>query len=147
MVTAMDSSQKFPLLHQAMARIHVDCLGRRQDPEELASAAVAMFERLLSVLIPILGSVGSLALLRRSLKLTEHAFPCYREVRAAEEDGFLNALGTCLRREQEIAEASRALSKTFVELLATFIGEPLTRQLLQIAWPDILSFPSEETQQ
>ncbi len=143
----MDSAQKFPQLHQAMARIHVDCLGRRQDPEELASAAVAMFERLLSVLIPILGSVGSLALLRRSLKLTEHAFPCYREVRGAEEDGFLNALGACLRREQEIAEASMALSKSFVELLATFIGEPLTRHLLHLAWPDILSVPSEETQQ
>jgi hypothetical protein len=143
----MDSAQKFPILQQAMARVQVHCLGRRQDPEERASAVVAMFERLLSVLIPILGSVGSLALLRRSLKLTEHAFPCYREVRGAEEDAFLNALGACLRREPEIAEASLALSKTFVELLATFIGEPLTRHLLQVAWADILSFPSKETPQ
>jgi hypothetical protein len=36
---------------------------------------------------------------------------------------------------------------TFVELLATFIGERLTWQLLQEAWPDILTVSSKEKSQ
>lgn len=141
----MDSLQKFPLLHRALDQIHVHCLGKQQDPEELASAAMAMFDRLLLILFPILGRMGSLALFRRSLMLTEDAFPCYREARDAEEDALLNAVGTCLRQAPNIAQASMALLKTFAELLATFIGEPLTRQLMQDAWPHILSFPFEES--
>lgn len=143
----MDSLQKYPLLHPALGQVHVHCLGKRQDPEELASAAVTMFESLLFVLFPILGRIGSLALFRRSLRLTEEAFPCYREARDAEEDALLNAVGTCLRQAPNIAKASMALLKTFAELLATFIGEPLTRQLMQDAWPHILSFPFEESRQ
>jgi len=142
----MDRLHKFPLLDQAMGQVQVH-LSKRHDPEELASAAMAMFDRLLLILFPILGRVGSLALFRRSLRLTEDAFPCYREARVAEEDALLNAVGTCLRRSPEIAEASLALSKAFVELLATFIGEQVTRQLLQEAWPHILSFPLKESQQ
>lgn len=141
----MDSLQKFPLLHPALGQIHVHCLGKRQDPEELASAAMAMFDRLLLILFPILGRMGSLALFRRSLRLTEDAFPCYREARDAEEDALLNAVATCLRQAPNIAQASMALLKTFAELLATFIGEPLTRQLMQDAWPNILCFPLEES--
>ena len=141
----MDSPQKFPLLHPALGQVHVHCLGKRQDPEELASAAVTMFESFLLVLFPILGRTGSLALFRRSLRLTEDAFPCYREARVSEEDALLHAVGTCLRGAPDIGKASMALLKTLAELLATFIGEPLTRQLMQDAWPHILSIPFEES--
>ena len=141
----MDSLQKFPLLHPALGQIHVHCLGKRQDPEELASAAVTMFESFLLVLFPILGRTGSLALFRRSLRLTEDAFPCYREARVSEEDALHHAVGTCLRGAPDIGKASMALLKTLAELLATFIGEPLTRQLMQDAWPNILCFPLEES--
>ena len=141
----MDSLQKLPLLHPALGQIHVHCLGKRQDPEELASAAVTMFESFLLVLFPILGRTGSLALFRRSLRLTEDAFPCYREARVSEEDALLHAVGTCLRGAPDIGKASMALLKTLAELLATFIGEPLTRQLMQDAWPNILCFPLEES--
>lgn len=144
----MDSLHKFPLLHQATDQLHGHCFGGRQDPEELAAVALAIFERLLAILFPILGTTGSLALFRRSLKLTQDVFPCYQDARTAEDGDLLTTLGGCLRRDPHITvEASLALLKTFVELLATFIGERLTRQLLQDAWPDILSFPSEETQQ
>ncbi len=44
-------------------------------------------------------------------------------------------------------EATSTLLLTFVELLATFIGERLTWQLLQEAWPDVLTVSSEEKSQ
>ncbi len=86
---------------------------------------------------------------RRSLKLTEETFPCYSEARSAEEDGIVNAVGACLRRQKlaTAREATIALLLTFMELLATFIGERLTWQLLQEAWPDILIVSSEEKSQ
>lgn len=43
-------------------------------------------------------------------------------------------------------EAMVALLAAYMELLATFIGEPLTRQLLQEAWPDLHVSPSQERQ-
>ncbi|MDP9132020.1 MAG: hypothetical protein M3M98_02655 [Nitrospirota bacterium] len=122
-------------------------LGTRRDPEELASAAVAIYEALLKILSPLLGNVGSQALFRRSLNLTKGTFPCYEEARTAKDDALLEAVSACLRQQQpDIArEASVALLIAFVELLATFIGERLTRQLLQEAWPEILTVTSEET--
>jgi hypothetical protein len=33
---------------------------------------------------------------------------------------------------------------TYLELLATFIGERLTWQLLQETWPDLLTSPPQE---
>lgn len=106
-----------------------------------------MFRTLLFVLSPILGQAGSLALFRRSLRLTDKAFP-YHEMGTAEEGALLNTVDAYLRRNPQIAlDAATTLLKNFVELLATFVGEGLTRQLLQDAWPDILSVPPEETQQ
>ena len=122
-------------------------LGTRRDSQELASAAVGMCETLLKILSPLLGKMGSQGLFRRSLKLTEGAFPWYGEARTAKEDAVLEAVRACLcQQQQDVArEASVALLTAFVELLATFIGGRLTRQLLQEAWPKILTVPSEET--
>jgi hypothetical protein len=132
------------VIHQFMTRD----LGARRDPDELAAAAINICATLLKVLSPLLGNVGSQALFRRSLKLTEGTFPYYREARSAEDDALLDAVGACLRRQQQdvALEASVALLVAFVELLATFIGERLTWQLLQETWPDIPPFPSEEKQ-
>jgi hypothetical protein len=134
------------LLRRVISQITVHYLDTRRDRDGLASAAVVLCERLLKTLSPLLGREGSLALFRRSLKLTEETFPCYSEARSAEGDGILNAVGTCLRRQKLEAarEATIALLLTFVELLATFIGERLTWQLLQEAWPEILTDPSQE---
>ncbi len=124
-------------------------LGTRGGPDEVASAAINMCETLLKILSALLGNVGSQALFRRSLKLTEGTFPHYREARSAEDDALLSAVGASLRQqEMDVAlKASVALLLTFVELLATFIGERLTWQLLQEAWPNILTVPSEEKQE
>ncbi|TKB88267.1 MAG: hypothetical protein E8D43_00090 [Nitrospira sp.] len=137
------------LLRRVISQITTHYLDTRGDRDELALAAVGLCETLLKTLSPLLGKGGSLALFRRSLKLTEETFPCYSEARSAQEDGILNAVGACLRRQKlDVArEATSTLLLTFVELLATFIGERLTWQLLQEAWPDVLTVSSEEKSQ
>lgn len=134
------------LLRRVVNQITTHHLRTPHTPDELASAAVGVCKTLLKTLSPLLGNVGSQALLRRSLKLTEGAFPFYGDPRLAEESGLLDAVGASLRRQKlDVArEASIALLLTFVELLATFIGERLTWQLLQEAWPEILTDPSQE---
>lgn len=41
-------------------------------------------------------------------------------------------------------DATVALLAAYLELLATFIGERLTRQLLYEAWPDLVTSPPQE---
>ena len=137
------------LLRRVISQVTMHYLDTRRDPDELASAAVRLCETLLKTLSPLLGDGGSQALLRRSLNLAEETFPFYREARNAEGDSLLKAVGACLRGQKlnVSREASIALLLTFVELLATFIGARLTWQLLQEAWPEILTGPPEEKSQ
>jgi hypothetical protein len=138
-----------PMLRQIAHRLMTQQAGTRRDAGELASAAVNVYATLLTSLSPLLGDLGSSALLRRSLKLTEATFPCYTEVRVAEQDGLLNAVGACLRKQSpDVAwDASVAVLTAYIELLATFIGERLTRQLLHEAWPDLHISPTQERQE
>lgn len=142
-----DTMNNVPMLRAVIHQFMTRDLGTRRDPNELASAAIGMYETLLKTLSPLLGNVGSRALFRRSLKLAEGTFPSYREARSAEDDALLKAVEACWRRQQQdvALAASVALLVAFIELLATFIGERLTWQLMQEAWPDILTVPSEET--
>jgi hypothetical protein len=137
-----------PKLQDVAHRLMTQQVGLRPDPDRIASAAITVYTQLLSTLSPLLGELGSAALLCRSLRLTETAFPCYTEVRRAEADGLLYAVGVCLRRQaSDIAsEASIALLATYLELLTTLIGERLTRQLLQEEWPELLMSESEKRQ-
>lgn len=138
---------EFPVLRQLVHRLMTHPVGMN-NAGELAFAAVAVYTKLLSSLSPLLGEVGSTALFRRSLKLTEGAFPCYAEARGADQRTLLNAVEACLRKQapEGVQGASVALLAAYVELLATLIGERLTRQLLQDAWPELLASPPEEKQ-
>ncbi|MDQ6735645.1 MAG: hypothetical protein M3Z35_16260 [Nitrospirota bacterium] len=132
-------------LQQIARQMIVSRMGAKPPPHELASAAVSIVETLVNTLSPLVGSIGSQALLGRSLTLTARAFPCYAEVRGAGQT-LLNAVGACLQKQEpDVAmKATAALLTTYLELLATFIGERLTLQLLQAAWPDISIPPHQE---
>ena len=132
-----------PFMRQLAHRIMTQQFGTSQDPQELASAALIVHTKLLTSLSPLLGEIGSNALLRRSLRLTEGGFPCFTEVGWARQEGLMNALDTCLRNQAPdvVRDASIAMLASFFELLAALIGERLTRQLLQEAWPDQLMSP------
>lgn len=134
-----------PKLQEVARRLITSQMGANRQPHELVSVAVSIFETLLTTLSPVVGTFGSQALLGRSLTLTTTAFPCYGEVRGAEH-ALLDAVGACLRKQEpDVAmEATVALLTAYMDLLATFIGEPLTMRLLQEAWPDLLTFPPQE---
>ena len=135
------------VLGQFAHRVVVQEVGPSKTSEEVTAAAVAVHRKLLGTLSPLLGDIGSLALFRRSLKLSEATFPLYSEVRSNDREGLLNALLEILRKQSPnvILTASVALLAAYVELLATFIGERLTRQLLQEAWPEILTVPQRRS--
>ncbi|MEP6601857.1 MAG: hypothetical protein ABJB49_08595 [Nitrospirota bacterium] len=127
-----------PNLQQLVCRMIVSRVGANPSSDEQASATVRIVETLVNNLSPLVGSIGSQALLGRSLALTAGAFPCYAAVRGAGQD-LLNAIHACLRtQEPDVAmNATTALLTAYLQLLSTFIGERLTVQLLQNAWPEL----------
>lgn len=140
--------QGVPMLRQVARRLTHQQLQARRTSDELATAAVEIFTALLATLSPLLGQAGSLALLRRSVRLSESIIPCYSDI-PAEQDNMIQAVGACLRGQplDEAREASEALLIAYLELLANFIGERLTLQLLQEAWPGLRTSLSEETEE
>ena len=131
------------VLERFAHRVILQAVGPSKTSEEVTAASVAAHTKLLGTLSPLLGDIGSLALFRRSLKLSEATFPLYSEVRSNDREGLLNALHEILGKQSPnvILTASVALLAAYINLLETFIGEQLTRQLLQDAWPDLHIFP------
>jgi hypothetical protein len=111
----------------------------------MALAALSVYAKLFTSLSPMLGRVGSFALFRRSVQLTENDFPFYKKVGGTEPDGLLTAVGVLLQEQEPevIVKASIALVTAYLELLAAFIGEQLTWHLVQEGWPGLS--PSEES--
>ncbi len=143
----MNGDLTFPMLRRAIDQIMSHFLRLSPNSEDIALAAASVFETLVKTLSQLVGHVGSLGLFRHSLRLTEGRVPCYREMRDTKEDLLLQAAGTCLQRQPpDIArEAASALLTSYVTLLATFIGEKLTWQVLHDQWPDIVTVhPKEE---
>jgi hypothetical protein len=103
-----------------------------------ATAAARVCEKIYLLLSPMVGFAGVQALFARSVSLTRVQHPCLAEfvVESVQTETPANQLLSCLQGQTpEIAESSAvALFATFFALLATFIGEPLTAQVLQGAW-------------
>lgn len=125
------------VLGQFAHRAILQEVGPSKTSQEVTAAAVAVHAKLLDTLSPLLGDIGSLALFRRSLKLSEAT------LRSNDREGLLNALQEILGKQSPnvVLTASVALLAAYITLLETFIGEQLTRQLLQDAWPDLHTFP------
>jgi hypothetical protein len=143
----MNRDLTFPKLRRASDQITSHFLSFSPNPADIAHAAASVFEPLVKTLSQLLGDVGSLALFRHSLRLTEERVPCFREMRDTQDDLLLQAAATCLQRQPpDIArEAAGALLTSYVTLLATFIGERLIWQVLHDQWPEILTVhPKEE---
>jgi hypothetical protein len=138
-----------PVLHQAARRLMTSAVGSRHNSDDVASAALTVYETLAKNLASLVGEDGSHALFRRSVNLTAARFPCLADVRGAAhvDASLVKAVGGCLRSQApDLAkEVSLALLIAHLDLLATFIGERLTVRLLQDGWPDVPTSPSPET--
>ena len=95
---------------------------------------------LLSSLSSLVGQAGSAMVLRRSLRLTEAAYPWLEELRrVGPDDDLTAALAVSLSQQsRDVAQgASIAVVATLLDLFVTLIGERLIMQLLEETWPDL----------
>ena len=134
-VTALGS----PALRQLALRALAQRKGSTADAGALAAAAQRAYEDLTRVSAPLIGDVGVNALTGRTLYLAQRQYPWLVQTREPEEwDGPFEQIVFCLERQDPAVatEAAGAVLATLAGLLVTFIGEPLTVQLLRKAWPD-----------
>jgi len=114
------------------------------EPDDCATAAGRVFEKLHEHLGPVIGSAGVRALFVRSAKLAEGDFVFPADTVAFEDSTRLRA--TLQALDPVVAAATaEALFATFFALITTFIGERLTLQALRAAWPTIEGTAFTET--
>lgn len=110
-----------------------------QQPDTLASVTGALWTRLAAELVSIIGKGGFDSLYSRSIHLAGMDFPWLASCHLSQQaDSRFANLQTGLegRDFAEASEASIALLTTFIDILATLIGESLTNGILRSAWGD-----------
>jgi hypothetical protein len=118
---------------EAIGKTIVNHAGKSPDSNAIAEAAVITWLEMCAQLKPVLGVRGVNILFRRSLHLTKISFPEIEISDFSESDTNLLAglKNNLTRRETTNAlESIRDLLVTFTELLASLIGDPLTKRLL-----------------
>ena len=103
-----------------------------------ARAAFRVCGKLRESLSPLTGAVGFRTLLTRALTLAKAEVPWLADLKVGPGGSLL--IPEALAKEAEgsvAAKGGEALVTQVLELLATFIGEALTRRLVQQIWPKI----------
>ena len=123
--------------------------GTGTDAPAVAAAARRLLEDFAQHLTPVIGDAGVAAVCGRSLQLAEPQFPGLALARTSGEDGEPYTRVQHFLEHQDPVVATRAAVTVLVvvcEVLASFIGEPLTRVLLHETWPDEFDgHPTETT--
>ncbi len=111
--------------------------GDSPDSLAIAKATSEIWLQMSDRLTPVIGGNGVDAILKRSLHLTGVVFPWMAIPDAQlDSDSLPVRIGELLAGHEPIAaaQASSSLLITFTELLATLIGNSLTRRLLDPVW-------------
>jgi hypothetical protein len=106
------------------------------DPHVYEAAVV--IEKLRIILTKFAGAEGFASLLRRALLLASADVPALQSVKIG-ADGSLDGFEQIFADKgtgAEGGEAAVAITSHLLDLLVTFIGEPLTLTLVRAAWPD-----------
>jgi hypothetical protein len=85
------------------------------------------------------GKDGFNSLLRRSVALVGASFPPFRGATVGPDDRIEGLNPTGAADDELWREAAIAVTAQLLELLVTFIGEPLTRRLVREACPELPS--------
>ncbi|MEX2219647.1 MAG: hypothetical protein WD749_12910 [Phycisphaerales bacterium] len=102
------------------------------------ASAARVCEKLGIVLTAFAGTAGFRALLSRALALAKAKEPALAPVTIL-EDGSLGGLDNLPGPGR--GEEAQVLVAQLLDLLAVFIGEPLTLRLVRDAWPDVPAKP------
>jgi hypothetical protein len=118
--------------------------------ESLAAASGRLLETLSQRLAQVIGPAGVQSIFLRAIRLRKSEFAFLDEciVPGDTRDSLAEPLRACLQEREPdvIREVWVTLFATFVGLLATVIGDRLTRSLLEQIWPDTL-LPRTELQE
>ena len=111
--------------------------GHIADPKSLATArqAISRWEEIAPILAPILGQREVTRLFERSILLCNKTYPWLEgSSHGFEASMNLNALERSIAKQPaEVAAAgARFLLKTFYDLLGSFVGPEITKQLLPL---------------
>jgi hypothetical protein len=123
----------------AFGRLLARQAGTGADAPAVAAAARRLCEDFAQHLTPLIGDGGVAAIIGRSLQLAEQRFPGFRPPRASGQDGEpLTHVQHFLEHQDPVVATRAAVTVLAVasEVLASFIGETLTRLLLHETWPD-----------
>jgi hypothetical protein len=120
--------------------------GSAADARSLAAAAHRAYDDLARALVPLIGEAGVSSLAARAWHLAQRDSPSLAHTRdSAQTSEPFAQLQLSLERNDDpavVAEAAAVALASLLALLVTFIGEPLTMNLLRRAWPDGSSDPS-----
>ena len=129
-------------LRQLAVRVLMHQAGPDADAAALAAAARRAYDELARVVAPLIGQGGVDALTGRALHLAQREYPwLVHEREPKQAEGPFAQVFLCLEgQDPAVATAAAgAVFATFMGLLVTFIGEPLTAGLLRKAWPAAFS--------
>jgi hypothetical protein len=125
-------------LEPAFGRLLARQAGTEADPPAVAAAARRLCEDFAQRLTPLIGDGGVAAIYGRSLQLAERRFPGLAPARSGKDGEPFTHVQHFLERQDPVVAAKAAVTVLALasEVLASFIGEPLTRLLLHETWPD-----------
>jgi hypothetical protein len=107
--------------------------GKTSEPTQ--PAALLVYEKLRRPLSALAGVAGFRSLASRALTLAKPEAPSLFAVQIT-PDGYLLGLDKIELQNLHAGEGGVILLAQLLELLFTFIGEPLTLRMMQDVWPD-----------
>jgi hypothetical protein len=110
-----------------------------QPTEEVADAAISLWEQMATQIIAIVGEGGFNSLYTRSVFLTQSTFPWLAaDSLSPQTDHRFAELKISLEGQplEQASAANSLLLNTFTDILASLIGEQLTIRILRSAWGD-----------
>ena len=119
--------------------------GTAGDARAIAEATLSTWHQMAALLTPVIGAKGVDILFRRALQQTSITFRWLTTAEDYEESSTTLKTRLARRETDDAAEASYTLMVTFIELLATMIGESLTERLLRSLWVPASPKSGQET--
>ncbi len=123
----------------AMRLLAVEEAAGRSTVDPPVHAVVRVCERLRISLTRLAGPDGFAALLQRAVALARAEAPSLQHVRANPDgsiEGLENLTADTTDSEGHDTDDAAAIIVHLLGLLVTFVGEPLTLQLVRDTWPD-----------
>lgn len=128
------------LRRQTIQRMLMQSAGVAAPPRAIADAVLGLWDQLASRLVPVIGARGVEALFDRALHLTGKTFPTFAACMAGgsvvrivvSPESVIARIALC--DPAGAVEGGEELLVTFVDMLATLIGESLTERLLSTVW-------------